>query len=300
MPYGVLKVTHGLYATLSPTSSRLSLTERLGVGYMADKGVVAALVGICAGLLLASAYYGAPYAGVQVNPTLMTMAAAVAAFAASVALLTLTALNKPAEKKPAQSRRLSELDDKTFARFPTSSAGPRLVLKPDTVIEEWDIVRNASAAEKYAKKEILLIIKKGGGKVQFNPVVIKNLFVKLKGFAGFLHILLVNEHDEFIGYMPAAYARAYLTDAGAESLIVKFIVDVLANPNSTVLRDIRGMARHDTIFDHNTVRDAQRKVTDDHLYGLVIFRDKRIRKPLGVIYEEDLVKLTLEEIEKRT
>jgi hypothetical protein len=263
---------------------------------MADKGVVAALIGVCAGLLLATAYLGAPYAGVHVNLETMMLAAAVSAFAASVALLSFMALPKAAPKKHAQSRRLGDLDGKTFARFPTT--GVRLVLKPDSVIEEWDIVRSNSAGEKYAKKEILLVVKKSNAKVSFNPLVIKKLFNALKLYQGFLHIVLVNEHDEFVGYMPAAYARLYLCGDGAEAQITKYIVDVLGNPDNTILRSIRGLSRHDTIFDHNTVRDAQRKVTEDHLLGLVVFRDKRIRKPLGVIYEEDLVKLTLEEIEK--
>lgn len=263
---------------------------------MANKGVLASLIGLAAGLLLVTAYVGAPYAGVVVDPAMMTMAAAIAAFAASIALLSFMALNKPAEKKPAYSRKLRDLDKKAFAHFP--SGGVKLELKPDSVIDEWDIVRN-TARDSYAAKDILLTIKKSKSKQPFNPSVIKKLFGALKLFQGFIHIVLVNEHDEFVGYMPAAYARLYLAGDGAEAQIVKFIIDVLSNPDTgTVLRDIRGFSRHDVIFDHMTVRDAQKKVTEDHLYGLVVFRDKRIRKPLGVIYEEDLVKLTMEEIEK--
>lgn len=274
------------------------INPRFGcVGNMASKGVVSAASGLAAGLLMIAAYFGAPYAGLHLTPATLTLAAAVAAFGASVALLTLTALHAPVDKKPAQSRKLRDLDDKAFARFP--GGGVRLVLKPDSVIEEFDIVRNASAAERYAKKDIFLVIKKSNAKMPFNPLIIKKLFHALRLFEGFVHIVLVNEHDEYVGYMPAAYARLYLAGDNAESQIVKYIVNVLANPDSgTVLRDIRGLSKHDVIFDHNTVRDAQKKVTEDHLYGLVVFKDKRIRKPLGVIYEEDLVKLTMEEIER--
>lgn len=264
---------------------------------MASKGVVSAVTGFGAGLLIAAAYVGAPYAGLHLSPTVVTLAAAVTAFAASVALLTLTALTRPDEKKPATSRKLRDLDKKAFAHFP--SHGVRLELKPDSTIEEWDIVRNPSARESYADRDILLVIKKSKAKQPFNPSVIRKLFNALKLYQGFIHITLVNEHDEFVGYMPAAYARLYLTGDGAEAQIVKYIVDVLTNPDAgTVLRDIRGFSRHDTIFDHMTVRDAQKKVTEDHLYGLVVFKEKRNRKPLGVIYEEDLVKLTMEEIER--
>jgi hypothetical protein len=264
---------------------------------MANKGIVAAGVGVGAGLLMMAVYAGAPLLGIQVSSTAITTMAAVAAFCASVALLTFTALQHPGEKKPAQSRKLGDLDKKAFARFPTGAV--KLVLKPDSIIEEWDIVQSASARESYADKDIILFIKKSKAKQPFNPSVMKKLFGKLQLFQGFVHIVLVNEHDEFVGYIPAAYARLNLAKDGAEAVIVKYIVDVLTNPDSgIVLREIRGFSRHDTIFDHMTVRDAQRKVTDDHLYGLVVLREKRNRKPLGVIYEEDLVKLTLEEIDR--
>ena len=87
---------------------------------------------------------------------------------------------------------------------------------------------------------------------------------------------------------------AFLVDNDTESLIVKYIIDVLGKPGySIVLREINGLSIRECISDDALVSAAQAKVTEDHLRGLVVFKDERNRKPLGVIYEEDLVKLTM-------
>ncbi|MGC9954981.1 MAG: hypothetical protein ABSD21_11970 [Rhizomicrobium sp.] len=254
-----------------------------------NKVAISTAIGVGAGLALAAAYVGAPYVGVYLTPTTVMVSAAVVAFGASIALLTMTVLIKPEKKKAPSTRRLRDLGKDEFAHFPTG--GVRIVVKPDSVIEELDVVRSPSS---YTKKDIILTIKKSSGKAVFNPVLLKRLFVALKDFENFVHILLVNEHDEYIGYMPAAYARAFLVGSDAESRIVKYIVDVLANPGySIVLRDINGLSIRECISDDDLVSAAQKRVTDDHLRGLVVFKDRRNRKPLGVIYEEDLVKLTM-------
>ncbi|MGA7675309.1 MAG: CBS domain-containing protein [Rhizomicrobium sp.] len=254
-----------------------------------NKIAISTAIGVGAGLALAGAYIGAPYAGVYLTPATVMVAAAVVVFGSSIALLTMTALSKTEKKKAPSTRRLRDLGADDFAHFPKS--GVRIVVKPDSVIEELDAVRNPSS---YTKKDIVLTIKKSSGKSVFNPILLKRLFVALKDFENFVHILLVNEHDEYIGYIPAAYARAFLVGSDAESLIVKYIVDVLANPGySIVLRDINGLSMKACISDDALVSAAQTKVTENHLRGLVVFKDERNRKPFGVIYEEDLVKLTM-------
>ena len=254
-----------------------------------NKVAISTAIGVGAGLALAGAYVGAPYAGVILAPATVMVSAAIVAFGASVALLTMTALGKSEKKKAPSTKRLRDLADDDFAHFP--KGGLRIVVKPDSVIEELDVVRNPSA---YTKKDIVLTIKKSSGKSVFNPILLKRLFVALKDFELFLHILLVNEHDEYIGYLPAAYARAFLIGTDAESQIVKYIVDVLANPGySIVLREINGLSMKACISDDALVSAAEAKVTENHLRGLVVFKDQRNRKPLGVIYEEDLVKLTM-------
>ena len=258
-----------------------------------NKVAISCAIGAGAGLALAGAYVGAPYAGVTLTPPAVMVFAAVVAFGSSIALLTMFAFAKPEKKKAPSTRRLRDLGADDFAHFPT--AGARIVVRPDSAIEELDVVRKPSA---YTKKDIFLTIRKSSGKTVFNPILLKRLFVALKDFESFIHILLVNEHDEYIGYIPAAYARAFLIGSDAETRIVKYIVDVLANPGySVVLREINGLAMKECISDDDLVSSAQRRVTEDHLRGLVVFKDKRNRKPLGVIYEEDLVKLIMKSID---
>ncbi|MBU6298081.1 MAG: hypothetical protein KGJ79_06465 [Alphaproteobacteria bacterium] len=252
--------------------------------------MIAALAGVGAGLALGGAYVAAPYAGVSLTPASVMVAAAVVVFGSSITLLTFGALGKQEKKKEIAARRISDLGRDDFAHFPTS--GARIVLRPDSVIEELDVVRNPSS---YTKKDVFVTIKKSSGKSVFNPVLIKNLFGALKNFENFLHILLVNEHDEYIGYIPAAYARMRLVGPGAETLIVKYIIDVLATPRekSIDLREINGLSIDEKIFDSDTVASALKKTSEGLFRGFTVFKDKRNRKPIGVIYEGDLIKANM-------
>ena len=255
-----------------------------------NKVAISAAIGIGAGLALVGAYIGAPYAGVRLTPDILLVVAAVTAFGSTFAMLSLTALSKPEKKKEPSSRRLSDLADADFAHFPTS--GVRIVLRPDSVIEEFDVVRSPA---NYTKKDIFLTIKKPSGKSVFNPVLIKRLFVALKEFPNFVHILLTNEHDEYIGYIPATYVRAFMVGDDAETKIVKYIVNVLTNPRerSQDLHNINGLSIDETIADSEHLNDALKKMSDGLFRGFVVFKSKRNRKPVGVIYETDLVKLNL-------
>jgi len=298
-------VSAGLCAALCSTESRLSLIERMGVGYMQGKGVVAALVGIGAGLLLAAAYYGAPYVGFQFTPASLTLAAAVAAFCASISLLTLTALPKAKKKKVAELL-LRDLPVEAYEHFPTD--GPRPVLKPDTVAKEIGAVRE-NDSQKYADKNIFVTIKKG--KTVFNPSVLRQIFTGLKGYEKFVHVLLVNEHDEYIGYLPASYARSYMIGDHGETLIARYISDVLERPDVLNLREINstvfdgftvkkcvGLTHHECISDDRPVSEAMKMMTENHVRGLVVYRGKSLRKPVGVLWDEDLVRLVLKNEEK--
>ncbi len=255
-----------------------------------NKVAISCAIGVIAGLALAGAYAAAPYAGIFIAPSTLMVVAAIAAFGSSIAILTLSAISRPEKKKEKKpTKRLSELAGDDYARFPAS--GVRIVLRPDSVIEELDVVRHPYA---YVKCTIFLTIKKSSGKAVFNPILIKRLFLALKDFEAFLHIVLVNEHDEFIGYIPAAFARARLIGDNAESMIRKYIVDILANPKeSGTLMEIGGLSKEETIADGEHVGDALKKVNEGLFRGLVVFKDKRNRKPIGVIYSEDLVKLNM-------
>ena len=254
-----------------------------------NKIAISCAIGAGAGLALAGAYVCAPYAGVYLTPTAMIVSAAVVAFGSSIALLCLSVLGKTEKKLEKSSKRLSALSLEDYAHFPAT--GVHIVLRPDSVIEELDVVRHPEA---YAKKDVFLTVKKSSGKTVFNPILIKRLFERLSRFENFVHILLVNEHDEYIGYMPAGYARLRLLGEDAESLIRKYIVDVLADPKtSAALIEIGGLSKDETISDGERVADALKKAAEGFFRGFVVFKDKRNRKPVGVIYTEDLVRLSM-------
>ncbi len=255
-----------------------------------NKGVIAALVGLGAGLVLAGAFFGAPYAGVSISPTLVMISVAIFVFASTVTLLTHTALTAPEKKGPRPWRRIGDLGLKEYLHFP--KGGLRPVLRPDSIIDEWDLLRHTAH---YKDDEVFLTIKKAKGKLIFNPLVIQRLFKQIAGFPGFMHILLVNEHDEYIGYIPAPYARMKLTGSEAESLITKYIIDVLADPKQKGidLREIGGLSIDETISDNETVSGALQKLSEGLFRGFVVFKDKRNRKPLGVIYEADLYRAAI-------
>lgn len=255
-----------------------------------NKGVIAALVGLGAGLLLAGAYVGAPYAGVSISPNTVMVFVAVVVFASTIMLLTHAALSRPEKKGPRPWRRIGDLKPEEYVPFPKK--GLRPVLKPDTAVGEWDLMRHP---DRYKDDDILLTIKKAKGKAIHNPLVIQALFEKIKGFGGFMHILLVNEHDEYVGYIPAAYARWKMTGDDAESRITKYIVEVLADPerNSIELREIGGLSIKETIPDSETVSSALQKLSEGLFRGFVIFKDMRNRKPVGVIYEEHLYRAAI-------
>ena len=258
-----------------------------------SKVAISSAIGVFAGMLLLGAYIGAPYAGVSLAPGTVMVAVAVFVFGSTVTLLAQQALSRPAKKTPPTSRRLSDLSTKDYLRFPTS--GARLSVRPDTVIEELDIVRHP---ESYDDKDVFLTIKKSPGKSIFNPIVLRRLFEALSRFPNFIHILLVNEHDEFIGYIPAGYTRWELIHAqDPETLIVRYIIDVLADPRkSDRLREIKGLSVDECIFDSERVSAALKKVSDGLFRGLVIYKDKRNRKPLGVIYAEALFQLNMRDM----
>ena len=267
---------------------------------MQDKGVVAAGVGIGAGLVLGAVYYFAPYAGFHITPASLTLAAAVAAFCASVSLVTLTALPKP-KKKKIEEIRICDLPRDAYERFPTD--GPRPVVRPDTLPKDIGAVRE-NGSSKYTDKSVFVTVKKGKG--VFNPNVLKQIFAGLKGYPNFVHVLLVNEHDEYLGYLPAVYARSYMIGDTGETLIARYITDVLDNPAANNLREINstwsdgvlvkkciGLTQHECISDERPVSEAIERVTKDHVRGLVVYRGNRNRKPIGVLWDEDLLRFAL-------
>ena len=156
-------------------------------------------------------------------------------------------------------------------------------------MEILDVYRHP---ETYADKSILVTLKKSSGKSVFNPVVLRQLFTALKTFAKFDHILLMNEHDELVGYIPALRARTDFIGNNGESAITKYIINVLAEPaTSSILRDIGGLSTDEMISDNDTIARAVELTWDGLKRGLVICKGRRNRKPVSIIFKEDLYKL---------
>jgi hypothetical protein len=254
-----------------------------------NKVALSVAIGIGAGLAIWGAYAATPYVGVHLTPMAIMVIAAGLAFGSSAALLAFFVLDKQEPKKVKPWRRISHLATDEYRYFPTT--GVRLVLHPDTEIKELDIFRNTNS---YATKDVVLVIKKSK-KATFNPVVLRDLFAKLSGLERFEHILMINEHDEYIGYIPALYARMRWRDRESETAITKYIVSVLENPedNGGVLREIDGLGVAALISDRELISDALSKLADSMFRGFVVYRGRRNRKLIGVIYEQALVTANL-------
>jgi len=254
------------------------------------KIALSAIAGIVAAALVMGAYFGARYAGLAISPELLMGVAATLAFGASTAGFALMAMSKPSEKKKVTgSTTFAELPASEFVQALCEDKAVQIVMRPDSLAESLDIVKNPAS---YGDRPVLVTIKQGKDSKVFNPIVLKQLFVALKLFPGFRHVLLINEHDEFVGYISAARARTEFTGANAESQIRKYIVDVLAEPStSVILRDITGLAMEDWISDDQSVADAAKRAWGGLVRGLVICKDRRKRKPYGIIFAEDLYKL---------
>ncbi|HEY0281882.1 MAG TPA: hypothetical protein VGC27_04580 [Rhizomicrobium sp.] len=279
------------------------------------KIAVSCAIGVGAGLALASAYLGAPYAGVYLTPAAVIVSAAVVAFGSSIALLTFAGLSKPKTEKEKSKLKFSDLGPLDYAFFPPRDTDAAPIIGPDTDIHKLAIVQNPSA---YADKELMLIFKKGSfskigvhpivvtekesmlgwmksfsRKADFNPTDIRNLFMVLKDCKKLNHILLVNEHDEYIGYIPHE-AVWDLTHENPESNIVEYIVDVLKNPNkSGLLRALGGSSVEDYVFDTMLLSEGLEKLQERFASGLVVLKGNRNRKAIGVIYGHGLMTVML-------
>ncbi|MBV9992638.1 MAG: hypothetical protein JOZ72_15270 [Alphaproteobacteria bacterium] len=177
----------------------------------------------------------------------------------------------------------------------------RMLMRHARVFENPDANRD---------KKILLTIQKGkpstkSGDVSLNPVVLRDLFDKLKPFDRSEHVLLVDDRFRFAGYIPWAAAMKDFTGDNAETKIRNAIINVLADPSdkkaAKALRGMGGMAEDDTISDKLTIRDAakqtwgtpmgEKAADDEAVNGLIIYKGKDITKPVGVLTKKGLLQL---------
>jgi hypothetical protein len=161
-----------------------------------------------------------------------------------------------------------------------------------------DVVKNPAG---YSNSKFLVTFKKGSEKAAmfgpapngFNPIPIKQLFIALKDKPNFLHVLLVDEHDEYLGYIPAFYARSHFAEENSEPAIRRYIIDVLSSASaSTVLREIGGFSTEDWVSNEDKVSVAMSRMSDRLLRGLVVLHGSHHRRPIAVVYADDLIRAT--------
>lgn len=241
------------------------------------------------GVIVAGAAFAAPYMGVHISPAAMDLVAAALSIGAASAVITSTVLSKPAKKAGdgLMSERLSASG--LIAKFPKVSECLALSIRPETRPEHLDVVKNPS---KYSSKDIVVWLR-GASEEKFNPVVLKQLFTALSREGNFLHVILTAKNDEFVGYIPASYARLRFTGADAEVQIARYIADVFADhANSVYLREIGGAGKIDVISDTAEVSDAIKRMAGG-FKRLVVLHDGYHRKPIGLVDFTDLMSGTL-------
>jgi hypothetical protein len=255
---------------------------------------IAAVVGTAAILAVMAAYFTALYAGAAVTPGLLLAIAAVLAFGMSTAGFMLAAL-RDADKKNTTDKfretRLATLNrppaenERPSVRpIPASAKAVKLVVKPDTVPNSL-----LSDCATYKEQEVFVTIRKTSEKAMFNPVYLKEIFKTLKDNDNYTSVLLRDENSEYAGYIPGTAARQKFTGSDAETQISKRIIETLQNPDdSTALRAIGGIAANDWISDQATVAEAAKRMARDQLAGLVVLQGGRHRRPVAVVYLEDL------------
>jgi hypothetical protein len=255
-----------------------------------------------------AAYLVAPLMGWHIDLLVLLVAGAFLAAALAGGVSLFQVLNRPEGGRVYVPTRLTQDPVAQFVS-PFRAAGAINVLaRPGfpAAIMLMRYSRIFDNPEQNRDRKVMLVIKKGRRPTEvFNPVFLRELFDKLKPFDKSEHVLLLNEHDEFVGYIPWAAAMKDFTGDQAETKIRNAIINVLAEPTDKksvkTLRAMGGMAVDDCISDRGSIRDAAQKVwgepyggkpvDGDPLNGLVLYADKRTRKPIGVLTEKGLLQL---------
>jgi len=247
------------------------------------------LVSAAAGAVAASAVMAAFYFGVRVSPEILMMVAAALCIGAAVSVLTRVLVDAPTDKTPREkflSKRIRDVKG-LIDGFPKSGGAVQLSVRPDTVVDDLDIVKNPA---NYLDKDVVVTVKEGSK--TFNPVTLKRIFAALKQQPNFVHLILIDKHDEFVGYIPSLRVKNDFTGDDAEVLIARHIVDVFTDhANSANLRAINGLAATDTISDEDHLSRALDKMQGGFL-RLVVLKGGYHRKPVGLLHSERLVSAT--------
>jgi hypothetical protein len=243
-------------------------------------------IGLLAGTALAAAYLYGPQLGFAVTPQMLSISGSAVAVGCTIALVLFMAMSKPTEKPTASklfSKRLGEIEN-LVDYFPTKESGKELFIRPETSAADLDPVKNP---DRYRNKSIILRLRGGGrGNDPFNPVKLREIFSGLAFRPNFEHVVLYDENREFVGYIPAWYARSAFVSSDAEARIARAITDIYSGSMAQAnLRDIRGATRVDVISDQAKLSEAMDRFAGGFTL-LVVLKDHKHREPIGFLRSE--------------
>ena len=254
------------------------------------KRLIAALIGVAGGVLLAGAYFGALYAGVHIKPDVVVAVAAACVFAGAVAVFALVAMDRPAFRSAKAALLLNERPATEYIFYFKGADILQVSAKPDMAVGEM-LVRFGEAFKAPPDKmtKPIVVTLKGSSKKPFATMTLQQLFAMLKPY-NLEHVLLMNEKDEFIGYIPGKRAVKEFTAEKAMDAIDKYIIKVLSKPEEcAVLRDIGGATREDTVAENDTAFQAQAKLwANEKVQGLILHKHL---KPVGFISKVDVLRI---------
>jgi len=239
---------------------------------------------------MAGAWFGAPYLGIALQPATLVAIAAILAFATSTATFALLAQNRPGYGGARATLYLNE-DPAAEYVFPFKAENlSQIFLKPETplavALARFGNMFDVPASD---KARSFIVTLKASRRIPFPTTTLQQLFLVLKSFK-VLHVLLLDDKDRFVAYIPGARALKDFTGDGAADRITKYIAQVLDNPDrSSVVHEIGGTAQSDTIKSTQDIGDARKELwKDESIQGLVVLRKFR---PVGYISKIDVLKL---------
>lgn len=252
----------------------------------------ALLAAVAAAVVVAAGIFALPYAHVQIPlPQLLIGAAALSTGITVGAIVYLGFHRQPVKIGPSElkAKRLCDIEG-LIRPFPTEKV-QALSIRPETFARNLDTVAHP---EKYRDKTITLSLRGPSKEGEpFNPVKLREIFDGLRNEQNFDHVVLYDDHKEFIGYIPAQYARSAFIDPGAaETYIARAITDIYSGSlRAEDLRRIGGATRLDVIAHNAAVGEAATRMGEGGIRQLVVLQDNYHRKPIGLIYANSLVEL---------
>jgi len=255
--------------------------------------IAIAAIGILAVLAPLALYFAVPRMGVHLDTNFIVLLAGALAFGASTAALLTGVAGRQGASRPYQRSRLNEMPTTQKISLFRDAEKLEITARPEQTVGEilvrfGDTFKNLP---EHMDKKIVLTLK-GSKKKDFNPVVLRQLFATLTPFK-LEHVLLMQEGETYVGYIPGKRAAADFAGANAETKIADCIVKVLAKPDDDkslkALRGMSGATLNDTVDEADNIRQAVIKFNaDDGVQELVVHRHL---KPIGILTRSDLLTL---------